>query len=968
MSYFRRGYNWEQVQYLSAPVGGWNPDGNPWELPETHAPILDNALVRPGRIAVRGSLTNWADLSAITAPAAPLNVCGVQPIPGHVSLAVGRKAVSATAFVDPWFAPMVRPAAGAALAAPTADLAVALGATSFTNTATAANLIPGPRGISFEGTRYYIGYGTLTAPVADAGGTFFAQSTNLCTLVAAGTVAAMTNAPRGAIDLKGYQSRIWLLGGIDDPGSGTTFNALSLFFTNPIGPGGGNAASFADWKDPVSGLTNKILMDGDTTDPGVGLATVRNGLLIFRQQSLWILRGSTTANYALVPVSRQVGCVDPRSIVESDKGVYFMSTQGLMITDGVTVRNASGVAMHTLQSAVQVVTAAIQSSFGGYVTCTSTIGGQIIISMGIASVTSAAPDGHIQPVWCGMFDPDSNAWTRITSSLFLSDGAIITPGNNYPGWVFSTPDDRVLSIGDKFITQWEAASSTNVVSAISAAGLASAVTNDASVGTVPWSNPTNAKVADAVNATAALSFAFAGSKSPGTSSQTGTGVAWANPGNATGSSFPVPNPSLTFSAAGQTSETLVMTNFGFAIPAGAIINNVNVIPGMGGITTWTLQLVKAGTPTGTVSIAHGSPQVVFQNYYNGSPGGLGLGAETFGTTLTPADVNNAGFGVALVVRSTAATTGTFSSITVNVGYTLAGEILEATGYGFSIPAGATVTGIQVSATKSSGSGLIVDQSVQLYKAGALQATNRAAAPATPTPAAGSQWATAPATSIYGGSADLWGTTWTPADINSAGFGAGISATNVATNDSLAFQSDTAQLDWVGITVYYTLASITHQQSFVKVPALYDTDAAGNFQPIPFRWRTRLFPVVGTSTLMRKFGQMKRWFCDYVFQGLGLPSVNGFTVKPVDATGTLVPGSSSVQLAPTNNSMTSSSISGGQPNASTSIERANDDLASEISDLAFDITWTDAQQSSQPSFVAAELYGIGIEYQPGRDLR
>lgn len=796
----RRPLPFEEIFYVPAPTGGWNPDANTWELAPNQAPVLDNALVRPGRVVVRGSLTNWADLSTLTTPVPPLNVAGVQPVPGTAKLAIGRKAISATAFVDPWFAPIVRPVAGSALAAPTADMAIAFGATTFTNTATAANLIPGPRGISFEGTRYYIGYGTLTAPVADAGGTFFAQSTNLCTISSAGAVAAMTNAPRGFIDIKGYQSRIWGLGGIDDPGSGTTFNALALFFTNPIGPGGGNAASFGDWKDPVFLTTNKIVMDGDTTDPGVGLAVVRNGLLIFRKQSVWLLRGTTSASYSLTPVSRQVGCVDPRSIVETDKGVYFMSTQGLMITDGVSVRNVSGTVLYTLQNAVTVVTAAIISSFGGYVTSTIASSGQLIVSMGIASVTSGAPDGHIQPVWSGMFDPNTNAWTRVTSSLFAADGVIVTPGNNYPGQVFNTPDQRVLSVGDKFITQWEAPAATSVVSALSS----------------PLLSSTN-------NAT------------PPTAQQTSTGnVAWTLLSDLVGPPFGAPGPTVT----------------------------------------------------------------------------LGVGATS--------------------------------------------ETLSAQNLGFSIPSGATITGVLMQLqTQSTNGGNIKDANVKLVKAGSPVGTSLGHS---------SFWNSSLNTIPYGGASNLWGTTWTPADINGAGFGGSIQVVNSGG------ASDAAFVYSVQLQVFYTLASITHQQSFVKVPALYDTDAGGNFQPIPFRWLGQLFPLIGTSTGRRKVGQLKRLIFDYVFQGIGLPSSNGFTVRPVDASNNLISGAASIQLPPTNNSMSNSSISGGQPNASIAIERQSADLNSEATDMSFDITWTDIQQSSQPSYVAAEIYGVGIQWLPGRDLR
>lgn len=967
----------DEIVYAPAPTGGWNPDANTWELPPNQAPVLDNAIIRPGRIAVRGSLNNWADLSAITTPVAPLNVAGVQPVPGTPKLAVGRKALSATAFVDPWFAPIVRPAAGSALAAPTADLAIAFGATSFTNTATAANLIPGPRGISFEGTRYYIGYGTLTAPVADAGGTFFAQSTNLCTISSAGAVTALTNAPRGFIDIKGYQSRIWGLGGIDDPASGTTFNALALFFTNPIGPGGGNTASFADWKDPVFLTTNKIVMDGDTTDPGVGLATVRNGLLIFRKSSVWLLRGTTTASYTLVPVTRQVGCVDPRSIVETDKGVYFMSTQGLMLTDGTTVQNVSGTVLYTLQNAVTVVLAAIISSFGGYVTATIASAGQLIISMGIASVTSSAPDGHLQPVWSGMYDPNTNAWTRITSSLFLTDGVIVTPGNNYPGQVFTTPDLRVMSIGDKYITQWEAAASSNLVTSLTTpASLPTAAANDATVGgTQAWTNPANIEVADGNYASTVVAAASViGSLAPGTianDASNGGTLTWSNIGSNIVASGPVAN--------GVTTEWGVFTNFSFpTIPSNAIILSVFVSIGVrsnsiGNLAVGGVKLVKGGALVGNNHVADQSTNI------NGGQKqwGRSSGFTTWGVSLTPSDINSSGFGFAFYGTGPGPTGGDtikldFNVLDFAVTYMVPTNYLKASSFGFNIPPAAVITGIQAQYLRQVTGRDAFDLEVKLIKAGAIQTTNRGLGALTYTndPLTGfcCQWSglpvvnggTGPSTDTYGGAADLWGGTWTPSDINNSGFGIAISAG--------IFAAGQADVDSVVITVFYTLASITHQQSFVKVPALYDLDAAGNFQPIPFRWVLQLFPLIGTSSGRRRVVQLKRFFFDYVFQGIGLPSSNGFTVRPIDAAGNLISGSVSVQLPPTNNSMVSSSISGGQPNASTAIERSSTDLLSEASDMAFDVTWTDAQQSTQPSYVAAEIYGAGIQWLPGRDLR
>jgi len=640
-----RFFNYEALTYMPAPIGGWNPDANPWELADTQAPVLDNALIRPGRVVVRGALTNWADLSAITTPAPPLNVCGVQAVPGTAKLAIGRKATSSTAFVDPWFAPIVRPTTSGALAAPTADLAVSSGGTTFTNTATAANLIPGPRGITFEGQRYYIGYGTLTAPVQDSASTYFAQSTNLCTMSSAGTPSALTNAPRGFIDIKGYQSRIWGLGGIDDPGAGTTFNPLTLFFTNPIGPGGGNAASFADWKDPVAGTTNKIVMDGDTSDPGVGLATVRNGLLIFRYASVWLLKGTTTANYTLVPVSRDTGCIDPRSITETDEGVYFIGRQGLMLTNGVTTKNVSGAVTHTLQSAIESVVSAIKSSFGGYITTAVASDGQIVVSVGVASVTSSAPDGHIQPVWCGLFNPSLNTWTRVTSPLFASDGNILAVGNNYPGQIFDTPDRRLLSIGDKYITQWEAETSSSVVTSLTVSSNPSAVTNDVSVGNTAWTNPTNAEVSDGVYATVA-DGASSASSTPGLATSTGGGSAWQN---LSGPSSVLGTGTASTNLGAGTSQSLNISTYGFAIPANATIRGIRVSinksnSGLGGtVVDNTFELLKAASPVGS-NKATGTAWGGVVTY--------GGSSDLWGTTWTPTDINASGFGMSVIATMT----------------------------------------------------------------------------------------------------------------------------------------------------------------------------------------------------------------------------------------------------------------------------------------------------------------------------
>jgi hypothetical protein len=112
--------------------------------------------------------------------------------------------------------------------------------------------------------------------------------------------------------------------------------------------------------------------------------------------------------------------------------------------------------------------------------------------------------------------------------------------------------------------------------------------------------------------------------------------------------------------------------------------------------------------------------------------------------------------------------------------------LDATNFGFSIPGGATIQGIEVTADLSRDFITAVDSSIILIKGGVLQtATNR--------------YQYDPWTGIrkWGGPTDLWGGTWSNSDINSSNFGVAMAAD---------IESDTAKVDYVSMKVYYTTGS------------------------------------------------------------------------------------------------------------------------------------------------------------------
>lgn len=123
----------------------------------------------------------------------------------------------------------------------------------------------------------------------------------------------------------------------------------------------------------------------------------------------------------------------------------------------------------------------------------------------------------------------------------------------------------------------------------------------------------------------------------------------------------------------------------------------------------------------------------------------------------------------------------------------ASEYLKATAFGFAVPTGATILGITAEVERKANPVSPMDSRAQLVKAGTIQATDYANADV---------WPTSDAYATYGGPADLWGDTWTPADVNDSGFGFAFRAQGA---------TGTANVDHIRITVTYELpvAAVPH---------------------------------------------------------------------------------------------------------------------------------------------------------------
>ncbi|RYY58001.1 MAG: T9SS type A sorting domain-containing protein [Chitinophagaceae bacterium] len=120
--------------------------------------------------------------------------------------------------------------------------------------------------------------------------------------------------------------------------------------------------------------------------------------------------------------------------------------------------------------------------------------------------------------------------------------------------------------------------------------------------------------------------------------------------------------------------------------------------------------------------------------------------------------------------------------------------LKIQGFGLNIPAGATICGIQMKMSKrASGISILAsvsDYRVRLMKNGSMNGSNRAK---------GANWTGTSTTSTYGGPTDLWGSTWTAADVNSGNFGVSVSAEI----NGLLSLLPSAHINDVSMTVYFS---------------------------------------------------------------------------------------------------------------------------------------------------------------------
>ena len=157
------------------------------------------------------------------------------------------------------------------------------------------------------------------------------------------------------------------------------------------------------------------------------------------------------------------------------------------------------------------------------------------------------------------------------------------------------------------------------------------------------------------------------------------------------------------------------------------------------------------------------------------------------------------------IGNVATTDGAYASVSTTTSTDT--QYLIAKGFNFTFPASATINGITVEIKRRQNStGVqshpdVSDNVVSLVKGGVLVGGNFAST---------TGWSSTAAYATYGGSSNLWGTTWTGPEVKAGSFGVALSAHVFGGS---GFQNQvSAEVDHIRVTVTYTYAGNTKSVS------------------------------------------------------------------------------------------------------------------------------------------------------------
>ena len=150
---------------------------------------------------------------------------------------------------------------------------------------------------------------------------------------------------------------------------------------------------------------------------------------------------------------------------------------------------------------------------------------------------------------------------------------------------------------------------------------------------------------------------------------------------------------------------------------------------------------------------------------------------------------------------------TYASVSLNNGQV--SDVLVATNFGFSIPASATIDGVTVEIEKNGTQTLFFGFPIRYITDNTISLTTDGTNPTGDNKATATQWPTTDTYTSYGGAADGWNASLTPALVNSTNFGVYIDVTCIF----LPGGPETGNIDHIRVTIDYTVPTPVDLISF-----------------------------------------------------------------------------------------------------------------------------------------------------------
>jgi hypothetical protein len=124
-----------------------------------------------------------------------------------------------------------------------------------------------------------------------------------------------------------------------------------VLYSKPVRPEKGEDVPGVTWdptdfspSDTIQGVGGGWLSfnDGKHTGAITALKSYGSYLIVFKRRAVWALSGLDDDTWTVRRIARGVGCVGPDAIAEHDGLVYFLSDDGLYVTDGTAAKPVPG--------------------------------------------------------------------------------------------------------------------------------------------------------------------------------------------------------------------------------------------------------------------------------------------------------------------------------------------------------------------------------------------------------------------------------------------------------------------------------------------------------------------------------------------------------------------------------------------------------------------------------------------------